>query len=315
MARRGGGAGRCPPSHAEVQIDPCPSLGGGLYRVDVAADLIGIGQMARRSGLTVKALRYYDRVGLLRPAAVDGSTAFRYYSPEQTETAVLIGRLRALDVPLDEIKRCLESDDRASLLDSVLESHRARLESRVARLNGNLHNLLHFSQAGSESQMEHSGENAADALTESQERELAKRYFNATWDLMEKEDRTEADDDTMIHTAHASRYHWGNVGRPENLARGEWQCSRVYAVLRRPEPCLHHARRVLEICLENGIGDWDIAFAYEALARGHAINGDPEAARAMTEKALEAADAIAEEEERKIVLGDLESIPGQRRFW
>jgi hypothetical protein len=47
----------------------------------------------------------------------------------------------------------------------------------------------------------------------------------------------------MLHMAHASRFHWEQVGTPANLARGEWLCSRVYAVLRRPEPCLHHAAR------------------------------------------------------------------------
>ena len=105
-------------------------------------------------------------------------------------------------------------------------------------------------------------------------------------------------------------------GEPNNRQRSEWQVSRVYAVLHRSEPCLHHAQRVLDICIANGIGDWDIAFAYEALARGHAVAGDAEAARAMTERALEAAEAIAENEDsRKLLLADLETIPGQERFW
>ena len=50
----------------------------------------------------------------------------------------------------------------------------------------------------------------------------------------------------------------------------------VLARLRRAPPSgagLHHARRVLEICEEHGIGDWDLAFAYEALARAHAAGG------------------------------------------
>ena len=132
---------------------------------------------------------------------------------------------------------------------------------------------------------------------------------------MEKADRTIEDDDLMVHMAHASRYHWGQVGKPENFARGEWQVSRVYAVVKRAEPCLHHAQRVLDICVANGIGDWDIAFAFEALARGHAIAGDSEASRAMTEKALEAVEKIEDDEDRKIVLADLETIPGQKRFW
>jgi len=72
---------------------------------------------------------------------------------------------------------------------------------------------------------------------------------------------------------------------------------------------------VLELCQQNGIGDWDLAFAFEALARGHAVAGDADQARAYTEQALAAAEDIAEDDERELVLGDLETIPGQRRFW
>ena len=277
-------------------------------------DLIGIGQMSRHSGLTVKALRYYDRVGLLRPALVDEATGFRYYSPDQNSAARLVGRLRALDVPLDDIRRCLDSPDQPELLDEVLRVHRTRLESRVTRIAGQLHNLIHVINEGLETDVikEQSTEELMSAETE---RQLAIRYFNSVWTLMEKADRTIEDDDLMVHMAHASRYHWGQVGKPENFARGEWQVSRVYAVVKRAEPCLHHAQRVLDICVANGIGDWDIAFAFEALARGHAIAGDSEASRAMTEKALEAVEKIEEDEDRKIVLADLETIPGQKRFW
>jgi hypothetical protein len=147
------------------------------------------------------------------------------------------------------------------------------------------------------------------------ERKLAARLFNSVWDLLEKEDRSDEDDNQMIHMAHASRYHWGQVGDPEHLARGEWQCSRVYAVLRRPEPSMYHAQQVLQICETNGLVDFDLAFAYEALARAHAVAGNKEDARAMTEQALRACEDIADEEDRKITLADLETIPGQPRFW
>src|SRR5580658_9321100 len=75
----------------------------------VRDELISIGQMSRRSAVTVKALRYYDRVGLLRPAMVDDATGFRYYSRDQVATARLVGQLRTLDVPLDDIRVCLGS--------------------------------------------------------------------------------------------------------------------------------------------------------------------------------------------------------------
>jgi len=121
----------------------------------------------------------------------------------------------------------------------------------------------------------------------------------------------------MTHAAHASRYHWGQVPSvtPAHLARGEWQISRVYAVLGRAEPALHHARRVLELCQQNGIGDWDLAFAHEALARAYAVAGDAGQAREFTDRALAAAEDIADSEDRDLVLANLETIPGQPRYW
>jgi hypothetical protein len=142
------------------------------------------------------------------------------------------------------------------------------------------------------------------------ERKLAADLFNGVWALMETEDRTRAQDDRMLHMAHASRYHWEQVGTPANLARGEWLCSRVYAVLRRPEPALHHARRVRDICEENGIGDWDLAFGHEAVARAHAVAGDRPAAEAALERARAAAEDIEDHEDRQLLDADLRTIPG-----
>jgi hypothetical protein len=144
-------------------------------------------------------------------------------------------------------------------------------------------------------------------------RALGAALFNEVWILLEQPNRTRADDDRMLHLAHASRYHWGEVGTPAQLARGEWQCSRVYAVLGRAEPCRHHAQRVLDLCTENALGDWDLAFAHEALARAHAIAGDPDSARREAELAL--AVDIADDEDRALVLSDLETVPGLERFW
>jgi DNA-binding transcriptional MerR regulator len=273
--------------------------------------LLSIGKLARLSGLTTKALRHYDRVGLLSPARVDTVTGFRSYAADQVVIARRIARLRAVDLPLDAVRGYLTCADPATAREILLD-HRSRLESRLARLTGDLHQLSHLINEGVDHPMTQS---PAAELDRDVERRLAASLFNATWDLMEKGDRTPAEDDRMIHSAHASRYHWEQVGTAANLARGEWQCSRVYAVLRRAEPCLHHAQRVLDICQQNGIGDWDLGFAYEALARGSAVAGDGAAARMWTERALAAAGGIAEEEDRALLLADLETIPDQPRFW
>lgn len=139
-------------------------------------------------------------------------------------------------------------------------------------------------------------------------RKLGIELFNFTWTLIDKKERSRDDEDEMVHAAHASRFHWGKVGKPVNLARGEWQISRVYSILRRGEPALHHARRTLAICEENGIGDFDIAFAHEALARAHAVSGSPDEARRRLALARELTAKVADEEDRKILEADLATI-------
>jgi DNA-binding transcriptional MerR regulator len=284
-----------------------------------------VGLMARRSGLTVKALRYYDRTGLLRPAAVDGATGYRLYRGDQVAEARLVRLLRSLDLPLEQVRTAVTAwkngDDAA--VERLVGEHRRQLDARVTRLRGALHRIDHLLAEGLQAAMtepdppQATASSAPGTGSVTDTRLLAAQLFNETWRLLELEGRSRDDDDRMIHTAHASRCHWGQVPgvTPAHLARGEWQISRVYAVLGRPEPALHHARRVLDLCQENGIGDWDLAFAYEALARARAVAGDTAQARRYTDQALAAAKDIAEDNERELVLADLETIPGQPRYW
>src|ERR1041385_5531833 len=72
--------------------------------------MLTIGRFADATGLTAKALRHYDEIGLLVPARVDPDNGYRYYGTAQIEAAVTIRRLRALELPLDEIKVLLEGD-------------------------------------------------------------------------------------------------------------------------------------------------------------------------------------------------------------
>jgi hypothetical protein len=149
---------------------------------------------------------------------------------------------------------------------------------------------------------------ATEELDPAIERRIAVGLFNRVWELLALPDRTPAQVDEMIHSAHASRLHWSRVGGAVNLDRGEWQCSRVYAVLGRAEPALWHARRTLEICQTEGIGDWDLAFAYEALARASSVAGDRQDVERYLEAARAAAAEIAEDEDRELLLNDLETI-------
>jgi tetratricopeptide (TPR) repeat protein len=98
----------------------------------------------------------------------------------------------------------------------------------------------------------------------------------------------------MIHAAHASRYHWGQIGTPLKFERGEWQMSRVYSVLGRSEAAIYHAQRCLDLCTENEIADFDLALAYEGLARAYARTGDAAQSREYIELATRAAQDIGE---------------------
>jgi DNA-binding transcriptional MerR regulator len=69
----------------------------------VNEELLTIGAFAARARLSAKALRLYDRLGLLVPALVDEASGYRYYRADQVERARLVALLRQLDMPLARI--------------------------------------------------------------------------------------------------------------------------------------------------------------------------------------------------------------------
>jgi hypothetical protein len=78
--------------------------------------------------------------------------------------------------------------------------------------------------------------------------------------------------------------------------------------LKRAEPALWHAQKCLEICEREGIGDFDIAFAFEAMARAHAIAGNVTECQRYSELAQAAGDQIADEENKEYFLGELGTV-------
>jgi hypothetical protein len=150
---------------------------------------------------------------------------------------------------------------------------------------------------------------AAAKFTPEVERAVAVSYFNDVWGLLDLAQRTPEQDDRMIHLAHASRLHWDNVGTDQHRAIGEWQCSRVYAVLGRGEPALFHANRALGYAGRAGVEDWVLASAHEGLARAHLAADDVEAAIESRATARQLAEAVADEDDKAVVLADIETLP------
>ncbi|CAL9474506.1 MerR family transcriptional regulator [Streptomyces sp. enrichment culture] len=93
-------------------------------------DLLTIGAFAARTRLSVKALRLYDRLGLLAPAHVDAVTGYRYYRAAQVERARTVALLRQLDMPLARIAEVADADgDRGA---ELLAAYWADVEARLA---------------------------------------------------------------------------------------------------------------------------------------------------------------------------------------
>src|SRR5690554_1502809 len=95
-------------------------------------DLMAIGEFARLSHLSLKALRLYDTMGLLKPASVAEESGYRYYQPVQVSKARLIGLLRRLEMPLERIAHVLrlEDGDAARAIAAYWQEVEADLQTR-----------------------------------------------------------------------------------------------------------------------------------------------------------------------------------------
>ena len=274
------------------------------------SELLSIGEFARLSGLSVGALRHYDDVGILTPASVDQTTAYRRYRREQLQTARLIVTFREVELPLEGIRELLTIDDPRERR-RVLVQHRDRLNARVTRLHRVLHQLGHVIDPGhaDAADDEEGMTPMSTELDKQTQKALAATLFNRVWELLERAERTSADDDEMINAAHASRYLWTDIGDAQNWAIGDWQVSRVYAVLGRGEPAVHHARRALDHAVQVEGQPWVLASAYEGLSRAYAVAGDRAAAVEWKQKAEERLTMVDDADDREIVERDLATLP------
>jgi DNA-binding transcriptional MerR regulator len=110
--------------------------------------LLTIGEFSRATHLSVKALRHYDDIGLLQPAAVDPSSGYRHYASAQIPSAQVIRRFRDLDMPLDEIRLVLQAPD-VDTRDRAIVSHLTRMEDALARTQTTVASLRELLDGGS----------------------------------------------------------------------------------------------------------------------------------------------------------------------
>lgn len=96
-------------------------------------DLLSIGEMAKLKGVGVKALRYYEKIGLLLPAYVDEFSGYRYYNLNQSAEIDIIITCLDIGIPLKEVAQH-RNDDGSMDMKSLLELGKQRAETKLEHL-------------------------------------------------------------------------------------------------------------------------------------------------------------------------------------
>ena len=93
--------------------------------------MLRIGEFSRRGRVSVKALRHYEAIGLLKPGHVDPGTGYRYYTAGQLDDLHRLMVLRALGLPLDRIRQVLQDDPSPERMRRLLDERRAAVARRI----------------------------------------------------------------------------------------------------------------------------------------------------------------------------------------
>jgi effector-binding domain-containing protein len=95
-------------------------------------NLLPIGRFSTLTRLSIKTLRYYDEINLLKPSFIDEETGYRYYSLSQYNHAEQIRLLRSLDVSLADIRNILEEEDKEQVK-TLINYHRKKIIDKMNR--------------------------------------------------------------------------------------------------------------------------------------------------------------------------------------
>jgi hypothetical protein len=133
---------------------------------------------------------------------------------------------------------------------------------------------------------------------------------NLAWMLSDLPARTNAQDEEMLHAAHASAFHWGVVGTELQQARARMLLGHVYAALGLGQAALQYAQQSYDYLAAHEPPDWEIAFAHAILAHAAFAAGEDELHAAHYAAAQELGRTIADSEDREIFHATFDHIPG-----
>lgn len=137
---------------------------------------------------------------------------------------------------------------------------------------------------------------------------LGPMAFNRAWELLDQPELTLDEEDEMLSTTFAQRYHWYEVGDPRNWAIADWQVSRVTAVLGYADLARRFGLRSLEVARTHNLGPFLEGFAHEAIARAAAVVDDIETFTEQLNLARALVGAIEDDDERETLQADLDQM-------
>lgn len=137
-------------------------------------------------------------------------------------------------------------------------------------------------------------------------RTFAPRFFNHTWDLMDRVSLEADEVDEMLASAFAQRAHWYQVGDARNRSIADWQVSRAAVLAGYPELARRFAERSLQQARE--LDPFVLAFAHEAIARAAAQVDDLTTFEAHMLAARELSLQIEDDEDRETLIRDLDQM-------
>lgn len=132
--------------------------------------------------------------------------------------------------------------------------------------------------------------------------------FNESWKLIDKENRSDEENEEMVHYAMASLFHWSKredcTDRHKSI--GCWQVSRCYALAGGHE----QAERYGKLCLEFSEKEepFYLGYAHETLARVHGLNGNTDLKDKHLQIAKELCHQIKDKEKKELLEADLSNI-------
>jgi uncharacterized protein YndB with AHSA1/START domain len=131
---------------------------------------------------------------------------------------------------------------------------------------------------------------------------------NATWELLGRNERTPEEDEDLLRRAYAAAYHWHRVSSatPANEARAAYMITKALLATGQVERGLTSADHCVQVCLDHGLVDFDLAYAHEARTRALlALGREADALEAWSRATLI---EIADAEDKQIVDTDFADL-------